>query len=91
MTWSEQWWRWFRTIALASFWLRRATVERRGYHCEEEDGASERPGAACETRGVTHARFTLTFSYAPHIFVSVTPGLSARWTRTFAFFPPAVM
>jgi hypothetical protein len=29
-----------------------------------------------------HTRLTLTFSYAPHIFVSVTPGWLARWTRT---------
>jgi len=37
------------------------------------------------------ARFTLTFSYAPHILTSVTLGCSTRWTRTWAFFPPAVV
>jgi hypothetical protein len=37
------------------------------------------------------ARFTLTFSYAPHILVSVTPGWFTRWTRTWAFLPPLVV
>ena len=36
-------------------------------------------------------RLTLTFSYAPHIFVSVTPGSLTRWTRTWAFLPPLVV
>src|SRR5437899_12476658 len=34
------------------------------------------------------ARLTLTFSYAPHILVSVTPGAFTRWTPAWGSLPP---
>jgi len=72
-----------------------------GHPVEREDGSNSEHTEGAQDQGAplagqrlpssAVARFTLTRSWAPQVRSSVTEGSPTRWTRTRAFFPPAVV
>jgi len=60
--------------------IKMATTDHRTKNAAITACAPRRPG-----------RITVTFSYEPHVRVSIRPGLSARCTRTSVFLPPPVV